>query len=76
MEEYFDVLDEKGNYLGRKETREVCHKNGLWHRAVALFIINSKGEVLLQKRSNLKKMWPGLLDITAGGHVLSRRIWF
>ncbi len=58
MEELFDVLDEKGNYTGKVETREKCHKEGLWHKAVALCIINSKNEVLLQRRSANKKLWP------------------
>lgn len=43
MEEYFDVLNEKGEYTGKAETREKCHKEGLWHKAVVVFIINSKG---------------------------------
>ena len=55
MEEKFDVLLENGEYSGKIETREICHKNGLWHKAVALFIINSNDEVLLQKLSVIKK---------------------
>jgi len=55
MEEYFDVLNENGEYTGQIESREKCHKEGLWHKAVTVFIINSKGQVLLQKRSSNKK---------------------
>lgn len=33
MEENFDVLDEKGKYTGKVESREMCHKEGLWHKA-------------------------------------------
>lgn len=76
MEELFDVLNEKGEYTGKVETREKCHKEGLWHKAVALFIINSKGQVLLQKRSIKKKMWPNMWDITGGGHVLAGEFGF
>ena len=76
MEEYFDVLNEKGMYTGKIETREKCHKEGLWHKAVVVFIINSKGQVLLQKRSANKKMWPNMWDITAGGHVLTGEFGF
>lgn len=50
MEELFDVLNEKGEYIGKVETRKKCHKEGLWHKAVYIFIINSKGQVLLQRR--------------------------
>ena len=76
MEEYFDVLNNKGEYTGKIESREKCHKEGLWHKAVVVFIINSKGQVLLQKRSSNKKMWPNMWDITAGGHVLSGEFGF
>lgn len=76
MEEFFDVLNEKGEYIGKTETREKCHTEGLWHKAVAMFIINSKGQVLLQKRSANKKMWPNMWDITAGGHVLAGEFGF
>lgn len=76
MEEIFDVLNEKGEYTGKVESREICHKEGLWHKAVALFIINSKGQVLLQKRSSQKKLWPNMWDISGGGHVLAGEFGF
>ncbi|HIT71211.1 MAG TPA: NUDIX domain-containing protein [Candidatus Scatovivens faecipullorum] len=76
MEEKFDVLLENGEFSGKVETRSKCHKLGLWHKAVALFIINSQNEVLLQKRSASKKMWPNLWDISAGGHVLAGEFGF
>lgn len=71
MEEKFDILNEYGEFTDIIKTRKEVHEKGLWHRAVVLFIINDKNEVLLQKRSATKKMWPNLWDITAGGHVLS-----
>lgn len=76
MEEFFDVLDEKGNYTGKVETREKCHKEGLWHKAVAVYIINSKNQILLQRRSANKRLWPNMLDVTAGGHVLAGEFGF
>lgn len=76
MEEKFDVLDEKGNYTGKIESRKICHQSGLYHKAVAVWIINSKGQVLLQKRSPNKRMWPNTWDITAGGHVLAGEFGF
>ena len=69
MEEKFDVLTERGEFTGEVATREECHKNGLWHRAVYAFVIDDNGNVLLQKRSANKKLWPNLWDVTAGGHV-------
>lgn len=76
MEELVDVLNEKGMYTGRKETREKCSKDGLWHKAVCVFIINSKNQVLLQKRSANKKTWPNMWDVTAGGNVLAGEFGF
>ena len=76
MEELFDVLNEKGEYTNRVETRKKCHKEGLYHKAVVVFIINSKGQVLLQRRSPNKRMWPNLWDVTAGGHVSSGEFGF
>lgn len=69
MEEKFDVLNELGEFTGEVATREDCHKKGLWHRAVYAFIIDDEGNVLLQKRSANKKLWPNLWDVTVGGHV-------
>ena len=76
MKEYFDVFNEKGEYTNKIETREVCHSKGLWHKAVAVFIINSNNQVLLQKRSPYKKLWPNCWDITAGGHVFAGEFGF
>jgi len=69
MEEYFDVLNENGVFTGQVATREECHTKGLWHRAVYAFIIDNSGNVLLQKRSANKKLWPNKWDVTVGGHV-------
>lgn len=71
MEEKLDVLNEKGEFTNQVATREECHENGYWHKAVVVFILNSKNQVLLQQRSATKKAWPNLWDITAGGHVLA-----
>ena len=69
MNEFFDVLNEFGEFTGKTATREECHEKGLWHRAVYAFIIDNDSNVLLQKRSGNKKLWPNLWDVTVGGHV-------
>ena len=38
MEELLDVLNEKGEYIGKFDTRANCHLHGLWHKAVVVFI--------------------------------------
>ena len=69
MEEMFDVLNEWGEYTGEVASRDRCHTEGLWHRAVYGFVIDKNKNVLLQKRSASKKAWPNMWDVTAGGHV-------
>lgn len=69
MEEKLDVLNERGEFTGAVATREECHKKGLWHRAVYGFVIDKNSNVLLQKRSSNKKLWPNKWDVTVGGHV-------
>lgn len=69
--EYFDVLNEYGDFTGKIATREECHEKGYWHRAVYGFIINNNGNILLQLRNRNKKLWPMKWDVTVGGHVLS-----
>lgn len=71
MEEKFDVLTELGEFTGEIATRGECHEKGLWHRGVYAFIIDKNSNVLLQKRSADKKLWPNRWDVTIGGHVLS-----
>lgn len=67
--EYLDVLNERGEFTGKIASRDDCHKYGYWHRAIYAFIINQNGQVLLQKRSADKKLWPNKWDVTIGGHV-------
>lgn len=69
MEEKFDVLNELGEFTGEVATRDECHEKGLWHRAVYAFIIDKDSNILLQKRSSNKKLWPNKWDVTIGGHV-------
>ena len=69
MEEYLDICDSEGNLIGTKELKTEAHKQGLWHRSVHVWVINSKGEVLLQKRSATRDNHPNEWDISAAGHV-------
>jgi isopentenyl-diphosphate Delta-isomerase len=67
-EEIFDVVNEHDEVIGR-ETRRIVHRTGLKHRAVHVFVFNSRGEVFLQKRSMSKDSSPGLWDSSASGHL-------
>lgn len=77
MKEFFDVLNEDGEYINKIASRDECHKEGLWHRAVVVFIVSKDNKkVLLQQRSKTKKLWPNLWDITAGGHTLVNELGY
>ncbi len=68
-EEIFDVVDENDKVIG-KATREECHSNKkLMHRGVDIFIFNSEGYLLLQKRSVKKDLYPGVWASSASGHL-------
>ena len=67
--EYLDICDREGNLLGIKESKKEAHIKGLWHRSVHVWILNSKKELLIQKRSPLMDNHPNEWDISAAGHV-------
>lgn len=68
MTEYFWVVNEEDQVIG-KATREECHKSKLIHRSVYIFLINSKKEIFIQKRSMTKDLYPGYYTGSATGHV-------
>ncbi len=68
MTEFFDVIDENEKIIGRA-SRDECHAKGFLHRAVHVIILNSKGEILLQKRSMKKDLYKGWWVDAASGHV-------
>ena len=50
MEEKVVLVNEKDEILGLMEKMQ-AHENGILHRAFSVFLFNSKGEMLLQKRA-------------------------
>jgi isopentenyl-diphosphate delta-isomerase len=67
--EYLDVLDENGKATGTKKTKEEIHSLGDWHGTIQVWLINSNGEILMQKRSELKTSRPGKWDNSCAGHI-------
>ncbi|MBB3186473.1 NUDIX hydrolase [Microbacter margulisiae] len=69
MEELFPLVDEQGNVIG-KATRSECHGGTFWlHPVVHLHVMNSAGELFLQKRTLTKDTQPGKWDTSVGGHI-------
>lgn len=61
------LVDEKDKEIGVGEKLKV-HQDGKLHRAFSIFIFNSKGELLLQKRSKSKYHSPSLWSNTCCSH--------
>lgn len=67
-DERFDVVDENNQVTGTAARAEV-HARGLLHRATHVLVFNKHGDVLLQQRSALKDVHPGLWDSSVSGHL-------
>ena len=66
-EERVILVDDEDVQLGLMPKME-AHRKGILHRAFSVFIFNSSGSLLLQKRSNLKYHSPGLWTNTCCSH--------
>jgi isopentenyl-diphosphate delta-isomerase type 1 len=69
MEEYLDVLDENGQQTGETKMRSLVHQEGDWHATAHIWILNSAGKLLMQKRSANKISHPNDWDISSAGHI-------
>jgi|GEM_PF-328021 len=67
--ELVQVLDKFGNETGKLVNRCDAHGGGVFHNEVACIVINFQKQILLQKRSDSKKSYPGCWALCAG-HVV------
>lgn len=67
-EEFFDVVNERDEVVGRASRREV-HARRLRHRAVHVLVFDRAGRLFLQKRSMKKDLSPGKWDSSSSGHL-------
>ncbi len=68
-EEIIAEIDEEGKLIG-KMSRTKAHDDSMkLHPVIHVHILNSKGEVLLQKRSKKKRIQAGKWDTAVGGHI-------
>jgi len=60
-----DTDDNEAGFL----SKAACHDGaGRLHRAFSLFLFNADGELLLQKRSASKRLWPGFWSNSICSH--------
>lgn len=69
QEEIYDVVNEKDEIIGQAMRKEVHLNPMLIHRAAGGYIFNKKKELLMQKRSKTKDMFPSHWAFSVGGHV-------
>lgn len=67
-EEKLQIVDEQNQPVG-EASRTEAHLKGLWHRTAHVWLFNSQGEILCQKRSLKKDNKPGLWEPFFGGHI-------
>ena len=67
-DEPFDIVDDTDRVIGSAPRSEI-HARGLRHRAVHLWLHDSAGRILLQRRSLSKDREPGKWTSSVSGHV-------
>jgi len=67
-EELFDVVDKQDRVL-RQAPRSVVHANHWLHRAAHIFVFNSRGDLLIHRRSATKDECPLMYTSSASGHL-------
>lgn len=68
--ERWDILDENGRPTGKTTIRgRNFLKNGEYHLVVHIWIVSSDGRILIQKRSDSKKLMPGEWAATGGAAI-------
>lgn len=64
--EFVEMFDNKRKPLS-KTVERYTHIPGEYSQGSHVWIMNSKGELLIQKRTPTKKLYPNLWSITSGG---------
>lgn len=65
--EMVTIVDENDNEIGEEEKIK-AHRDGKLHRAFSIFVFNSKGQMLIQKRAKEKYHSGGLWTNTCCSH--------
>ncbi len=58
------VVDSTDRIMGHGTKAELHRGSGTLHRAFSIFLFNPAGELLLQRRSEKKPLWPGFWSKT------------
>ena len=69
MDEYLDIVNKQGKPTGKTVLKSEAHSKGLYHNTIHLWLYTTKGEILLQQRSQKKPIYPLLWDVSVAGHI-------
>ena len=72
MSEQVVIVDREDNRLELMDKDKAHRGSGVLHRAVSVVLYNSEGEVLIQKRSSQKDLWPSTWSNTVCTHPRDR----
>jgi isopentenyl-diphosphate Delta-isomerase len=70
FDEMVVLVDDDNNVLGTAPKGEIHNSDTALHRAFSVFLFNSNGELLLQRRAFSKKTWPGTWSNSCCGHTM------
>ena len=66
--DYVVLVDEKDNEIGYEEKSAAHRHPAKLHRAFSIFVLNEKGELLIQRRNQEKATWPGFWSNSCCSH--------
>ena len=67
--ERWDLLDDKGNLTGNTMVRGAYMRAGQYHLVVHIWVVDSNGRILLQRRALNRRLMPGVWAATGGSAV-------
>ena len=67
--ERWDLLNESGNPTGKTMIRGAGMRAGQYHLVVHIWIVDSRGRILLQRRADSRRLMPGVWAATGGSAI-------
>lgn len=69
MPELLDIRDEQGNLTGETMPRPEVHRTESWHGVALVWLFDSTGRILLQRRAAHLNAFPEKWDVSVSGHL-------
>jgi isopentenyldiphosphate isomerase len=69
MPELVDIRDEDGRLTGETMLRSEAHRSESWHGVALVWVYNSQGQILLQRRAGHLNTFPEKWDVSVAGHL-------